>query len=229
MTSYEEITEIEMKKSLLLFSGGLDTTTLLYLLISEGVPVQCLGFDYGQQAKQELEYAKRTCEKLNVKYEIMNLKELNISGELGSGGNIENKTDIIIPNRNSIFLSIATNYAIKNNCDVVYIGSKIGEPACYDEKYEFVEQFNELNKKSDITQIAIKAPFIEYDTTGVIDLALELQVPLAETWSCFGGKKSRCGSCRNCEIFPEILDIEIDKYENYLKNLKEYRNEFSSE
>lgn len=224
MIDEEEITEIEMKKSLLLFSGGLDTTTLLYWLVDEGIPVQCLGFDYGQQAKQELNYAKHTCDKLNVKYEIMDLTKLNISGELGKDGNISNKTDIIIPNRNSIFLSIATNYAIKNNCSVVYIGSKLGEVACFDERYEFIEQFNELNRVSDITPIQIKAPFVYYDSKEVIELALDLGVPLSETWSCFGGKKERCGTCRNCKLFPEIIDEEIEKYEKYLKNLNKYRN-----
>ena len=51
----DTITELEMKKSLLLFSGGLDTTTILYCLVHEEIPVQCLCFDYGQQAKQEIQ------------------------------------------------------------------------------------------------------------------------------------------------------------------------------
>ena len=132
MIDEEDYTEIDMNKSLLLFSGGLDTTTLLYWLVDEGVPVQCLCFDYGQQAIKEIECAKETCEKLHVKYEVMDLKNLNINGDLGKGGNIESLTDIIIPNRNSIFLAIATNYAIMHGCKNVYIGSKLGQKACLD-------------------------------------------------------------------------------------------------
>ena len=226
MIDEDILTTIDMKKSLLLFSGGLDTTTLLYWLIEEGVPVQCLGFDYGQQAIAELEHAKTTCEKLNVKYEIMDLKNLNINGELGEGGNIGNKTDIIIPNRNSIFLAIATNYAIQNGCSNVYIGSKLGQPACLDEQPPFLEQYNELNKVSDITEVTVKAPLIYMDLLEVIDLALSLDVPLTDTWSCFSNSDKKCGICGNCKVMPEAIDIKINQYEEYLNNLKEYKSSF---
>ena len=229
MIDEDIITTIDMKKSLLLFSGGLDTTTLLYWLLDIGVPVQCLGFDYGQQALAELEHAKKTCEKLDVKYEIMDLKKLGINGELGKGGNIGNKTDIIIPNRNSIFLAIATNYAIKNGCDNVYIGSKLGQPACYDEQPPFIEQYNELNKVSDITEVTIKAPLIYMDLLEVLDLALSLGVPLTDTWSCFSNSDERCGMCGNCKTMPEAIDMKIEQYEDYLENLMEYRSSFPSE
>ena len=222
-----DITTLDLKKSLLLFSGGLDTTTLLYLLVDEGIPVQCLGFDYGQQAKHELECAKKTCEKLNIKYEIIDLNSLNISGDLGKGGNIANKTDIIIPNRNSIFLAIGTNYAIKNGCDNIYIGSKLGQDACLDEQPDFIEQYNALNMVSDITPVYVKAPFINYSLEEVITLALDLEVPLEDTWSCFGEGDKRCGKCGNCTTIPEVVVELINQQEKQLKNLKKFYDSFS--
>lgn len=221
----EDIIDLELKKSLILFSGGLDTTVLLYQLVNEGIPVQCLTFDYGQQAKEEIEHAKQTCEKLNISYEVMDITSLNISGELGEGGNIENSVDIIIPNRNSIFLAIATNYAITHGCEIVYIGSKLGETACLDETYEFIEEYNRLNAKSDITQVKIKAPLIYMDSEDVIEEALKLNVPLVDTWSCFGKEKTRCKKCKNCKALKTILEVEIAKYSDYLENLKNYFKE----
>ena len=224
----EMITEDEMKKSLLLFSGGLDTTVILYNLVQEEIPVRCLCFDYGQQATTEIKYAIKTCEKLNIKCDVMDIRKLKISGELGHGGNIQNETDIIIPNRNSIFLSIATNYAITHGCEVIYIGSKIGSEACFDEKYEFIEQYNELNKVSDIKYIPIKAPLIFYDSGDVMDLALKMNVPLKETWSCFGNKSEKCGECKNCKALPPIIDMKIAEYTQQLNNLKEYKETFNN-
>ena len=226
MTDEETILEYEMKKSLLLFSGGLDTTTILYQLVEEGIPVQCLIFDYGQQAKKEIQCAIKTCEKLNVKYKIMDISSLEICGELGYGGNIQNKVDIIIPNRNSIFLAIATNYAIRNGCEVVYIGSKLGEDACLDEKYEFIEEYNELNKVSDIKYVPIKAPLIFCDSLNVLEMALDLEVPLVETWSCFGEGNARCGNCRNCEVLPDIVEKLMKDYMSKLDNLRKYKQSF---
>ena len=223
------ITEYEMKKSLLLFSGGLDTTVVLYELVANEIPVRCLCFNYGQQAKTEIEYAKKTCKKLNVQLEVMDIRKIDISGELGQGGNIQNETDIIIPNRNSIFLAIATNYAITHGCECIYIGSKIGSEACFDEKYEFIEQFNELNKVSDIKYVPVKAPLIFDDSSDVIDLALDLNVPLNETWSCFGNKSEKCGKCKNCKTLPTIIDLKIDEYSRKLDNLKQYRKTFNHE
>lgn len=227
MIDEDIIFDYDMKKSLLLFSGGLDTTTILYQLVDEGIPVQCLIFDYGQQAKKEIECAVKTCEKLNVDYEVMDITSLNISGNLGEGGNNRSQTSIIIPNRNSIFLAIATNYAISHNCEVVYIGSKLGAEACYDEKYDFIEKYNELNEVSDIKYIPIKAPFIYYDTIDVLDLALDLEVPLIDTWSCFGNKEYRCGECKNCKALPEILDEYYETFFKKLQNLREYKESFN--
>lgn len=226
MIDEEAIFEYEMKKSLLLYSGGLDTTTILYTLLDEGIPVKCLIYNYGQQAQKEVEYAIKNCEKLNVDYEVMDLTSLNISGDLGPGGNIRSKTSIIIPNRNSIFLAIATNYAIQNGCEVIYIGSKIGAEACYDEKYDFIEKYNELNEVSDIKYIPIKAPLIYHDTLDVLDIALELNVPLVDTWSCFGGKDERCGECKNCTSIPEIISMKQDELLKQINNLRKYKDSF---
>lgn len=224
--TYEDITELEMQKSLLLFSGGLDTTTILYMLTQEEIPVECLIYNYGQQAQEEIRHAIKTCQKLHVKYKVMDLKNLEMSGELGDGGNIKNNVDIIIPNRNSVFLSVATQYAIRNGFEAIYVGSKQGVKSCPDETYEFIEEYNYLNMKSDIKYIPIKAPLIMMDTPEVIDQALQLKVPLRETWSCFGNKTERCNKCTNCKIFKEILEMKQEEYQGYVENINTYLKEF---
>ena len=206
MTSEEilhEITSIDLKPSLLIMSGGLDTTTLLYLLVEKGIPLMVLSFDYGQMAVKEIELAKTHCEKFRIEQKVVKISESYIDGNLGKDGDIYHFDSVLIPNRNSVFLSIGVSYALQHGFERVYYGATKSSPDYADCQPRYVHQFNILNMVSDLREVQIRAPFIDMDKTEIIDLAIDLGVDLTKTWSCYNNTEKPCGVCDACILRKE--------------------------
>jgi 7-cyano-7-deazaguanine synthase len=141
-----------MKKAVIILSGGMDSTTLLYDIMKQGYEAYALSINYGQKHSKELEFAKRTCKKLNVAHKVIDLsaagKELLSQSALTSkkikipegGYREENMRLTVVPNRNMIFLSLAVGYAITLGAKKVFYGAHAGDHAIYpDCRGEFVE------------------------------------------------------------------------------------------
>lgn len=192
-------------KVILVFSGGLDSTTLLYWLLNNNYEVKCLTFDYGQKARKEIEYAKKTCDKLKIEYEIRDIQE--IMSLLSSSSivdkdkeNMIDPSETVVPSRNTILLSLATAKAITDNYAQVYYGAQKSDTIDYpDCTPEFLSQMNELNKVNNYKYIPILAPFINYDKKKIVGIARELDVPLEDTWSCYNNSNVPCGTCFSCK------------------------------
>jgi len=130
-----------LKKAVVLLSGGMDSTTLLYDLVRKGQEVKALSFNYGQKHKKELEYAKKTCETLNVEHKIMDLSNIRslisnsvlINDEEVPEGHYEDESmkATVVPNRNAIMLSIAIGWAENLKYDSVVIANHGGDHAIY--------------------------------------------------------------------------------------------------
>ena len=106
-----------MCKSILILSGGFDSTTLLYKLLNENKEVICLSFDYGQKAKKELECAKNITSKLGIEhhiYDISSILELLKASSLidRTNNNVYQPKQTVVPSRNTILLELATAFAI---------------------------------------------------------------------------------------------------------------------
>lgn len=208
----------ELKKSLLLFSGGLDSTTLFYMLNNTDIPFECILINYGQPGVREINYAKKLCKKHNVHYEIFSLdKKLFFENK-----NKKNKSLGGLPNRNAVFISMAVSYALQHNIQNIYYGAigNTNQSFC-DCQPEFLRKFNELLSVSDLTKIKLIAPFIYKNKEYVLSKALELGVPLSECWSCDNGgiNNKPCGECSSCE---DRLNTETrlkKKYLNKIHNL----------
>lgn len=194
----EDITRIEMKPSLLIMSGGLDTTTLLYYLWEKGIPLEVLSFDYGQEAIKEIEIAKEHCEKFRIKQNVVKISESYVDGNLGRDGDKYHFDAVLVPNRNSVFLSIGVSYALQHGYERVYYGATKSSPDYSDCRPIYVHHFNMLNLVSDLREVQIRAPFINMEKTEIIDLAVELGVDLAKTWSCYNNGEKPCGECDAC-------------------------------
>ena len=197
---------------ILILSGGFDSTTLLYKLINEGKQVTCLSFNYGQKASKELEYAKRTCRKLNIKHEIFDISSildlLKWSSLIDpSNKQVKQPQNTVVPSRNTILLELATAYAISNNQDEIYYGAIKGDINDYpDTTPEFLKQINELNKVNNYTYIPIHAPFINLEKWEVAKIALTLKVPFEDSWSCYLGGEEPCGECFSCKGRIEAIE-----------------------
>ena len=196
-------------KTVLILSGGLDSTTLLYDLIDQGKEVCPISFDYGQKHSKELECAKKTCEKLGLDHKIVNLTSLasiidnsSLTGDIGvpEGHYTEDvMKSTVVPNRNMIMLSIAVGYAINIEASSVYYGAHAGDHDIYpDCRKEFVSALSKATELCHYNPIYIFTPYIDMDKGDIVRKGLELDVPYEDTWTCYKGKEKACGKCGSC-------------------------------
>jgi len=218
-----------MCDAVLILSGGVDSTTLLYDLVDQGYNVYALGFNYGQKHVKELEYAKKTCEKLNVNFKVINLKNL---GEIMYSSLTSDKEDIpeghyesesmkstVVPNRNMVMLSIATSYACTLKAESLYYGAHGGDHAIYpDCRPEFVEKMRDVIKICDYHPLDLMVPYLDVDKAEIIRKGIILEVDYSLTWTCYSGKERACGKCGSC-----MERLEAFEYNN-IKDPLEYDN-----
>lgn len=187
------------KYVILLLSGGLDSVVLLYYLISQGVKVYCILFDYKQRHVQELGWAKLHCHRLDVLFTTITLPQLRGS-ELTDG-----KNGIVVPFRNPIMLSIAVNEAIATGSEEIAIAcNKDDQEQFPDCRLATLDAMNHAIKLSGY-DVQIVAPFVNKSKAWIVSLGNDLGVRLNETWSCYKGGIQPCGECLACIKRTEAL------------------------
>jgi 7-cyano-7-deazaguanine synthase len=219
-------------KSVVIMSGGLDSTTLLYWVIKQGYEPQVLSFNYGQRHRKELEFAKKTCEKLKVAHRIVDLSsmhELLQGSALTSEGikipeehySHESQKATIVPNRNAIMLNIAVGYAISIGAARVFYAAHYNDRAIYpDCRWEFVQSQNVTAKLANNNpELEIIAPFVHKTKAEIVKIGSELGVPFEDTWSCYKGEEKACGVCGTCRERIEAFQL------NKLRDPVEYKIE----
>jgi len=195
-------------KGLVILSGGLDSTTVLYKAKKECDEIEAISFNYGQQHKKELEFAKFNCKKLNIKHKIVDIS--NIQDFLKSSlttdeeipkGHYEEETmkSTVVPNRNMIFISIASGYALSNKIDRIYLGVHAGDHAIYpDCRPEFINLVEASVNSGNYNKIKIVTPYINSSKIDIVADGLKMNVPYGMTWTCYEGKEKACGKCGSC-------------------------------
>jgi len=197
-------------KSVLIYSGGLDSTVLLHKLAKENSIVQAVSFNYGQKQIVELEYAKKNCKKLNVKHSIIDLTSIkdvfaqsalinpNIAVPKASYEK-ENMAVTVVPNRNMIFLSIAAALAISNKATHVAYAAHAGDHAVYaDCTDNFASAMEKALYECDWSRIKLYSPFVNLSKIEIAKLGISLGVDFDLTWSCYEGTKTQCKKCATC-------------------------------
>lgn len=202
------------RKAVVIVSGGIDSSTLLFKIAEEDYEVYALTFIYGQKNEREIESAKRICAYLTIQQKIIDLTSVKeiLSGSALTDSNVQipevpaevSQYDTlkatIVPNRNSIFLSLASGYAVSIGANRVCFGAHHSDRGVYpDCRLEFVEAFEKAQKvATDNPDLTIEAPFVEMDKSEIVKLGAELGVPYSETWSCYKGEEIHCGVCSSC-------------------------------
>ncbi len=206
-----------MKKAVVLLSGGLDSTTALYLAKSEGNEVYAISFDYGQRHDKELECAKNIAKEANVKEHV--IVKTNMDAWGGSAltdknievpeGKLDSKEIPVtyVPARNMIFLSFAASYAEKVEAQEIFIGvSEVDYSGYVDCRQEFLDSMEKTINLGTVCgaekgkKIKIRAPFVNMTKSQEIELGISLGVDYKKTWSCYKGEELACGECDSCKL-----------------------------
>lgn len=216
-------------KRVVLLSGGLDSTTLAYLVSKRSKPylkntVFTLTFDYGQRHRKELTRAFQVSQKIKAKEHKVVKFDLTLwKGSALTDKNLKipknrlldfkdrkiiNKSIPItyVPARNTIFLSFALSYAEAIDADEIYIGvNSIDYSGYVDCRPKFIRKFQELIKVATVKSvngktIKIKTPLINMTKDEIIKLGERLKIDWSKTWSCYSGEKSACGLCDSCQL-----------------------------
>lgn len=197
-------------RTVVVFSGGLDSTTLLYHLIDAQHELAALAVDYGQRHRRELECAAAICHEAGVELTTLDLtglmpifgnNSLSDSGRAVPEGSYQpdSMQQTTVPNRNMILLSIAAGWAISHDCQAVAFGAHSGEYTPYpDCRPEFAEAMDVAAQLCDWKPLRILAPFVEWTKAEIVSRGAELNVPFENTWSCYVGGPLHCGRCGTC-------------------------------
>ncbi len=205
--------------AVILFSGGLDSTTTLAIALNSGYECYVLSLNYGQRNLAEVDAAKRIVDTLPVReHKIIDLDLSQIGGSALTDTTIavpESPTQGIpvtyVPARNTIFLSLALGWAETLNAKDIFIGVNAvdysGYPDCRPEYIHAYEKLACLATKTGIegTPFKIHTPLINLSKADIIRKGIELDVDYTLTVSCYqaDGNGYACGKCESCRFRKE--------------------------
>lgn len=222
-----KINEIELpetdKNVCIALSGGLDSTTLTYLLVNKygAKKVKALAFDFGQRHSIELNAAQQTANKLGIDFEIVKLDYLKSiaieTSALIEGSELKPKTaeenagdpqvNTYVPFRNLQFAAITAAYAEAKECEYIFQGlNAVDEYGYWDTSLAFKDAVNNVLVLNRQNQIQFVTPFVELYKDDELLLAKDLSEKfgfdiLESTWSCYNGDNGsgkECGKCNTC-------------------------------
>jgi 7-cyano-7-deazaguanine synthase len=197
-----------------ILSGGMDSTVLSYAFHRAGVRLTLLSFDYGQRHRRELDYARRTAQELSAPHDVVDLTGL--VGALAGSALTDRRVEVpdghytdasmratVVPNRNAIMLDVAVARAVSSGADAVAFGAHAGDHPIYpDCRPEFLAAFERAARLANDgfahPQLRVLAPLIALTKAEIAKLGRDLDVPMAQTWSCYKGAALHCGTCGTC-------------------------------
>lgn len=202
-----------MRKSVVLLSGGMDSTTCLAIAKNESEEVATLHLNYGHRTEErELQAYKELSDYYKIEkrlvVDVTHLSVIGGSSLTDKNINVDNadldSTEIptsYVPFRNANILSIATSWAEVLKFNALYIGAveedSAGYPDCRPEFYEAFEKVIATGTKPE-TQIKIYTPLIKMSKKDIVEKGHELNVPFVHTWSCYANNDIACGTCDSC-------------------------------
>jgi len=224
-------------KAIVVVSGGVDSTTLLYHVVDLGYEPIVITYLYGQKHSIERWYADTTCKQLGVRQIVITLPRLPGSSLTEEGVDIpkedysvETQKLTVVPNRNMVMLSVAASYAIALGIEKVFYAAHFNDEAVYpDCTARFVVAMNMALERGNYEKVEVKAPFIAWKKSMIIERGVELGVPYENTWSCYDpvvlnsirGEEypnnlrtpetvhcGVCGTCRERKIAFKIAEVE---------------------
>lgn len=206
------------KKAIVLFSGGLDSTTCLFWAISKGYECEALTVSYGQRHDREVISAEFIAKKLGIKLHHITLN-LPWLGETCSLVDKNKELPDVplqeipksgipstyVPGRNLMFLSVAASLLDAVGADAIVAGPNAvdfsGYPDCTPAFFKAAADAINRGTKMGVTEgVEVLAPLMRLSKTEIVRLGVELNVPFDLTWSCYAGGTKPCGHCDSCKL-----------------------------
>ncbi|HEV2995092.1 MAG TPA: 7-cyano-7-deazaguanine synthase QueC [Chthoniobacterales bacterium] len=209
-----------MKHAVVLLSGGIDSAATLAIAMAQGYETYALSFDYGQRHLLELEAARRVAQSLGAKEH----RVVKIDNRLFAGSALTDDVDVpkkrtegqigagipatYVPARNTIFLAHALAWGEVIHAAHIFIGVNAidfsGYPDCRPEFIALFEMLANTGTKAAVEgmRFQIHAPLIKLSKAQIIHKAVELNLDLSLTHSCYDPATDgrACGGCDSCQL-----------------------------
>ncbi|WIY25253.1 7-cyano-7-deazaguanine synthase QueC [Parasedimentitalea psychrophila] len=207
-------------KTLVICSGGLDSVSLAHKVAAEQELVGLISFDYGQRHKKELRFAERAADRLEVPFELIDMRHI---GQFLSGSALTDDVDVpdghyaedsmkvtVVPNRNAIMLAIAFGVAAAKQADAVAAAVHGGDHFIYpDCRPDFIDAFQVMQDRAldGYASVKLYTPFVHVPKSAIVTEGARHHTPFADTWSCYKGGDLHCGRCGTCVERREAFDL----------------------
>ena len=213
------------RKAVVIVSGGLDSCGVAAYWKRRGYDLYLLTFNYGQRASQEITRAKEIGKEIQANdhkiIDISFMKEL-----YGSSNVLTDETkqmpssfrsNIIVPIRNAVFLTVATAYSFSIGAKVVAYGAHLTDQPYPDCRPEFAKELGNVLNLGDIDaikqgshpEITIWSPAVQGLTKDAM-LKISFGIlgkKLYRTWSCYLDGPLQCGRCESCNNRKKAFEL----------------------
>ncbi len=205
--------------SIALLSAGLDSVVAFKKELDEHGIALAITFDYGQRAAaKEIEMAKRICKRYGVRHVVMELawlEDITCTSLVNRGEKVPEPAEkdldeikgkaketahlVWVPNRNGLFINIASSYGDAFGYDRIVTGFNAEEGATFpDNTPEFVKAINKSLSYSCEKKVEVVAPVISMNKEEIIREGVKINAPLDLSWSCYFAGAKPCGKCESC-------------------------------
>lgn len=210
----------DVRRAVILLSGGLDSATTLAIARAAGFDCYCLSFDYGQRHHAELDAAAHVARVLGAcEHRVMRLDLGQFGGSALTDRNIAVPVDGVqvgipvtyVPARNTVMLSLALAWSEVLGSRDIFVGVNAvdysGYPDCRPDYIAAFEMMANLATKAAVegAWLTIHAPLIDLTKADIIRRGVQLGVDYSLTVSCYkadGGGRA-CGVCDSCRLRRE--------------------------
>ncbi|HEX29510.1 TPA: 7-cyano-7-deazaguanine synthase QueC [Candidatus Poribacteria bacterium] len=226
-------------RSVVLLSGGLDSTVSFRWAYLETELALALTFDYGQRSvRKEVEAARCICRKHGVEHKVVKLEWLAeitrtalvrrkeelpqlLPSQLDDRDTTERSARAVwVPNRNGVFINVAASFAESLECDLIVVGFNAEEMRTFpDNTPQFVKAVNRSLSFSTLTGVRVISPTQDLTKVEIVRMGRKIGAPLEMVWSCYKGGEEHCWRCESCLRLKRAL-VEAGSWRWFLERRK---------